>query len=489
MKYVAISHIEWRMNSMRKAFFVSGLLVAIMLAFLAGLTVNMRRPQPVDDQAFNEVFNHIMNYHYTNPEEETLWRGAIDGMIRALGDDFSHYYDAAEARQYEEAQGESFVGIGVTVQNVDEQVVINSIFPESPAERAGLMVGDIIRFVDGVDYLNRSYIETVFSVRGEEGSTVEIGIERPGVPDIINLIIVRERIENPSVTYRVIGSGGYQFGYIKINMFGNETADNFKAAIDDLESQNIQGLIVDVRDNGGGDLFSVVNIMNYLLPIRNNLFSIEFFAQGTSQTQYYHSADDHEKDYPVTVLINQHSASAAEVFASVMYEVAEYPLIGQTTFGKGTVQTRIPMTNVPGDYLHITRGVWRTTNGNWVHFDGGTNGYEPQIKVEQNPAFLIPPLFIRAGESFAFNDVHPQIENAQKMLNALGYTVRTDGYFDSNMQDILEQFQLLNNLESTATLNPETAQFLNESMLAYRQDASNDLQLSEALDYLISQND
>ncbi len=474
---------------MRKALTVSGLLITIMLAFLAGLTINLRRPQPVDNQAFSEVFNHIVNFHYTNPDPETLWRGAIDGMIRSLNDDFSHYFDAQEARQYEEAQGESFVGIGVTVQNVDEQAVITSIFPNSPAQAAGLMVGDIIRFIDGVDFQNRSYIEAVFSVRGEEGSDVELGIVRSGAPEIITLVMTRQRIENPSVTYQIISQNGRDFGYIKINIFGSETAANFNTALQELESQGITGLIVDVRDNGGGDLVSVVSIMNYVLPVKNNLFSIEFFAQGTSQTQYYHSADDHQKDYPITVLINGQSASASEVFASVLHEAGGYTLIGQTTFGKGTVQTRIPMTTVPGDYVHITRGVWRTTNGNWVHFDGGTEGYDPQIFIAQNEAFMIPPLYISAERSFAFDDVHRQIENAQKMLNALGYPVRTDGYFDSAMQDIIHQFQLLNNLEPTATLNTETAQFLNQAMLNYRQNKANDFQLREAIEYLLSKND
>ena len=489
MKYEAILLTEWRMINMRKALIVSGLLVTIMLAFLAGLSINMRRPQPVDDRAFSEVFNHITNFHYTNPDPETLWRGAIDGMIRSLNDDFSHYFDAQEARQYEEAQGESFVGIGVTVQNVDEQAVITSIFPNSPAQAAGLMVGDIIRFVDGVDYQNRSYIETVFSVRGEEGSEVELGIVRSGVAEVIEMIIVRERIDNPSVTYQVIATDNGDLGYIKINVFGSETANNFQTAILELETENITGLIVDVRDNGGGDLMSVVAIMNYLLPEKEQIFSIEFFAQGTSQTQYYDSRDDHEKDYPITVLINNQSASASEVFASVMHEVAGYTLIGQTTFGKGTVQTRIPMNTVPGDYLHITRGVWRTTNGTWVHFDGGTEGYDPQIVVEQNEAFMIPPLFISADRSFQFDDVHRQIENAQKMLNALGYTVRTDGYFDSTMEDLLESIQSLNNLEPTSTLNTETAQFLNQAMLAYRQDKTNDFQLTAAIEYLMSYHD
>ena len=461
--------------------------IAVLTALIGGLYGCGLVPylsQGYDNALFDEVFDELYNNHYSQPSEAQLWKGAIQGMIDSLDDPFTNYFDAEAYQAFREGQEESYVGIGITVENVSEQVVVRNVFPGSPAEEAGLMAGDRITHVDGVDYRSKSFIETTSVIRGEPDTEVQIGYERAGIESTIFVTMERRLIDNPSVSGEVLDN---HIGVIRIHGFGAETVDIFNEYLDAFEAENIESLILDLRDNGGGDLYTLIDLLNVFLSKEAKdipLFTLETYDDRELVIYHEEGKTTERKPYPIVLLVNGRSASASEVFAAAMYEYGGYPVFGTTTFGKGTLQSSIPLKSNLGDYLHLTIGRWLTSEGNWVHFTGDTPGFEPSTIVEQNPYFNTPLLYLEADETYVYDQVHEKIKIAQQMMNAIGYTVREDGYFNSDMADQLAVFQSEKGLNVTGELDSETAHELSSNLFNFRQDISNDEQLTYAYAYL-----
>ncbi len=440
------------------------------------------------DDTFSEVFNRLYNDHYTQPSKDDLWQGAIDGMIDSLDDPFTNYFDQESYDAFRQGQEESFVGIGVTIENVNEAVVIRSVYPSSPAEQAGLMAGDQITHVDGVDYRDRSFVETTSVLRGEAGSEVTIGYKRPGIESILYVTLTREAIANPTVTAELVNDN---IGIIYLHAFGSDTKDIFTSYIESFETDdNIEGLIIDLRNNGGGDLVTLIDLLDIFLD--KDAKSLPYFTLQTydnrDMDRYDETGNNTEtKPYPISLIVNGQSASASEVFAAAMHEYGGYPVYGETTYGKGTLQQSIPLRTTTGDYLHLTIGRWLTPEGNWVHYQGDNPGFEPSHVVEQSPYFTTPLLYLEADETYSFDMVDEKIAIAQTMLNALGYIVRDDGYFNLATQDALTLYQSQNGITVTGILNDVTAAHLSDAMYNYRNSLDNDLQFQAAYQDMVAQ--
>lgn len=480
-------------SSLKSSLYAGAFLLVLVAVFITGLlmTPPMRR---YGNSTFNEVFDYLLNNHYSEPDAQRLWQGAINGMIGNLDDPFTRYFDEAEFTRYRQGFGESFVGIGVTVENIEEQVVIQTVWPDSPAEQGGLQAGDIITHVDGVDYSNRSFAQTTAVLLGEENTNVEVGFRRAGIDETIFVELTRSVILNPSVVIRTYEANDSLFGHLRIHTFGDQTHNLVRQALDEFEQEGIDGLIIDLRDNGGGNLTTLVSLLDLFLSSEAStlpLFTLQTLENGRWQDTVYRPENDQSQPYPITVLVNGQSASASEVFAAAMAEYGGYTIIGETTFGKGTLQSSIRMQSIRGDRLNLTIGIWLTPEGNWVHFDGGTEGYEPDIIVPQNPAFTMPLIFLRDGEMYENDQVSPRIAMAQNILSVVSdvsnFEGRTDGYFDEATQDALEFIQDLYGLDPTnkGKLTAETAVVLSEMMRDYRSDVLNDRQINAAIDYLI----
>ena len=463
------------------------LLVSVFtIIFLAGCTEERIIPE-YENARFAEVFDHLLENHFSRPDAERLWEGAIQGLISSLEDPYTRYLSEEEFQQFQNSLGESFVGIGVQVENVDNAPVIRQVFRGSPAERAGIQAGDIITHVDGVDYRQRSYLEILAVVIGEENTDVEIGLARLGVQETIFLTMTRARIDNPTVVVETFERDDYTYGYIRVNSFGQQTFTFFSSYLSMLENDtNIKGLVIDLRNNGGGLLTTVQRMMDLFLSRGDvPMFIIESVSFGEVSRIEYNATGEVNKDYPIVILINGNSASASEVFAAGMMEKGGFTTIGTPTFGKGTMQVPHSMTTAPGDELQTSIGRWLTPFGTWVNNVGGdVLAVEPTIVVEPNPFFQAFSIRLNADETLAFDQVDRQIENAQKILTALGYTVRQDGYFDLNMVSVIEAFQQAHNLAVTGSIDQNTAAALSEALFVFRQDFDNDTQLQAALDYL-----
>ncbi len=479
-------------------------IVAIGASFYTGYNLNTVEPQDgtpqddtpslnedgattVTDEVFLEVLETLMENHYTQPSRELLMEGAVNGMIDALDDPHSSYFDLEEYNSFESGFEESYVGIGVRVSFVEGQIIVEDVMDGGPAEEAGILPNDIIVSVDGIDITAQNFYETIQMILGEEGTQVTVGIFRQGVDNIIQLTMTRAVIENSSVNYQVFNKGGQKIGYIEVTQFGNETATKFADAITVLESQNINGLVVDLRNNGGGRLDTVSSMLReFLVDNGKPIFSIEYYSNGEFESHNFYAENDTPKAYEIVTIVNENSASASEVFASAMQEQGNYPVLGTTTYGKGTMQTDILVQATVGDRVHVSIGKWITSDGNWVHFNGGTDGITPDIIAEPTPEETAYKVFLIDEEPFEVDTVDPRIANIQHILNTMGYDVRTDGYFGQETLSAIINIQNDNGLSATGLIDQDTLTIINAALDNFRDNPANDTQLQAALDYFIN---
>ncbi len=466
---------------------------AMILSFLLGFAtesiVRFNEPnfvqEEINDKVFLDVFDQLQNDHYTQPSDELLYEGAIQGMIDALEDPHTMYFNTEAYAQYQSNFGESYVGIGVSVHFQDNLIVIDEVFANSPAEEGGILPNDIIITVDGVDIKNQDIYKTLSMIIGEVGTEVTIGVLRAGFDEEITFVLTRAVIENSSVNYTTFDSAFGTIGYIEVRQFGDETADKFSGALNNLEETGIDGLIIDLRNNGGGHLTAVLNMLQELL-VKNDkpIFSTEYYQDGELHHDDYYGGQSSKKDYDIVTLVNGASASASEVFASAMKEHGGYTIIGTRTYGKGTMQIDRVLQSTESDRLHLSIGRWLTSDGNWVHFNGGTDGIEPTITVELKPYETAYKMFL-IDETLTFDSVDEKVANMQVILNALGYNVRTDGYFDQETKDAVISLQVQFDLPQNGVVDETFLANLNDLFTVFMDNSINDSILQEGLNYFV----
>ncbi|MBN2604485.1 MAG: S41 family peptidase [Bacilli bacterium] len=464
--------------------------VALFASFSIGYMINPTIEPAVNidnmDETFTEVMNELMENHYKQPSRDLLIEGAIEGMITILDDPFTTYFDAEEAQSYISGFGESYVGIGVLAEFIEGRIVIKSVVNGGPADFAGIRPNDIISSVDGISTEGAPFYETIGKILGEENTEVTIGVIRAGVEDEIILSMTRASIDNPTVTYEMFERSGQSIGYIKVNTFGSETAQLFHEAIVDLEQTGMDSLIIDLRVNGGGFLSAVTSMLReFLIDDGNPMFSIESYHNGEFSRQEFMATLTEKKSYNIVTLVNENSASASEVFSSAMQEQGGYTVIGMTTYGKGTMQTEYSISASLGDSLHITIGKWFTSDDNWVHYDGGTDGVTPDIEVDISVYERAYKVFLLNGEELQFDTVDSRVANIQVILNTMGYLVRMDGYYDQATQAAVIAIQSANGLPTTGNIDSDTASIINDAIQNYLADKQNDLQLETTIEYLL----
>ncbi|MDX8360588.1 S41 family peptidase [Cytobacillus sp. IB215316] len=421
-----------------------------------------------------EVFELIKNRYVEQIDDSELIEGAIEGMIETLEDPFSSYMDKETADQFNQSLSSSFEGIGAEVSMEDGILTIVTPFKNSPAEKAGLKSKDKVIKVDGESIEGLDLFEAVLKIRGEKGTTVVLEVIREGVSDTITFDVVRDEIPIETVYSSVKEHAGKSLGYIQITSFSEDTDEDFEQQLEQLEKQNIDGLVVDVRGNGGGYLDSVEKMLKQLVTKDKPYVQIE---DRNGEKLRSSSSLKEQKPYPIVALINEGSASASEIFAVALKEAGGYDIIGETSFGKGTVQQAIPMDD--GSSVKLTQFKWLTPDGNWIH----EKGVEPTIEVKQPAYFYTNPIQFEEDLTYDMNSEH--IKNIQIMLKGLGFDPgREDGYFGKETETAVSKFQQANNLEATGVINQETATQIEDRIIEEIGKEENDAQLKAALEQL-----
>lgn len=424
----------------------------------------------------NKAYQLILNNYVEKVDQQQLEDGAIKGMLATLEDPYSVYMDQDAAKQFEQALDSSFEGIGAEISIDQEKIIIVSPIKGSPAEKAGIKPLDEIISVNGESVSGKDLNDVINEIRGEKGTKVELEIVRSTVNKPIEVSLVRDEVPQITVYSDMKKEGGENIGYIQITSFSQDTANEFDKALSELEDKNISGLILDVRGNPGGFLTSVNAILENFVTKGKPYVQVE---NRNGDTQQFYSDLKEKKDYPVAVLIDSGSASASEIMAGALKEAADYTLIGEKTFGKGTVQQPISMDD--GSEIKLTISKWLTPEGNWIH----KTGIEPNLEVKQSDLYHNHPLQIK--ETLKLEENNEQIQYAQEILTSLGFTTdRKDGYFSSQTEVAVKAFQTQNSLEATGTIDQKTAAKMQEVVREEMKKEENDLQLQTALRYLVN---
>lgn len=318
-----------------------------------------------------EMQAYIDAYYLDDIEQKQMEDAIYNGVVEGLGDDYAAYYDEeAYADLMEKTMG-NYCGIGAYVsQNVTTgAITIIEPIEGSPADKAGLQFGDVVVKVDNTDVTQKDLSEVVSMMKGEPGTKVKLQIARQGEPEYLDIVITRAQIESDTVDYAMLDE---KIGYIAVNAFEEVTKQQFRKALNELESQGQEALIIDLRNNGGGLLDTAVDMLDRLLP--EGL--VVYIQDKNGKKEEYHSSEEESFNKPVVILVNENSASASEVFAGAMQDYDKAVLVGKNTFGKGIVQSVFQLSD--GTAVKLTTSKYYTPKGRNIH---GT-GFEPDIEVE-----------------------------------------------------------------------------------------------------------
>ncbi|MCM3216260.1 S41 family peptidase [Niallia taxi] len=423
-----------------------------------------------------KAYDLILNNYVEKVDRDKLEEGAIKGMLSTLEDPYSVYMDKDSAKQFEQALDSSFEGIGAEISAEDGKVIIVSPIKNSPAEKAGIKANDEIVKVDGESVEGSDLYDVTQTIRGEKGTKVKLEIVRQGLEKPLQIAVVRDEVPQITVHSSIKREGGENIGYIEITSFSEDTASEFHKALAAQEQEGIAGLILDVRGNPGGLLTSVNAILEEFVTSDKPYVQIE---HRNGKTEQFYSDLKQKKDYPVVVLVDNGSASASEIMAGALKEAENYTLIGEKTFGKGTVQQAVPMED--GSKIKLTLFKWLTPDGNWIH----KQGVEPNLEVEKTALYNTHPLQIENTLKREMNN--EQVKYAQEILTSIGYrTDRQDGYYSSQTEIAVKAFQGSNNLPETGAIDSNTAEKMQQVVREEMQKDENDIQLQTALHYIVN---
>ena len=469
----------------KKWTFSLAIVVSIMIGLVAGVygtslkdadlvQEERSKNEAAEWEKVEQAYSLIINQYVEKVDGDQLIEGAIQGMVATLKDPYSVYMDKETAKQFSETLDSSFEGIGTEIGMENGKVIIVSPYKDSPAEKAGLKPKDQIIKVDGESVEGLDLYDTRLKIRGEKGTKVKLEVKRAGISNPISFTIVRSEIPLDTVFSSIKKEAGKSIGYMELTSFSENTAKDFIEQLNKLESEGIEGLVIDVRGNPGGLLSSVQGILGELVTKDQPFMKI---AQRNGDTQAFYTDLKEAKQYPIAVLTDGGSASASEILAGALQEAGEYPLIGETTFGKGTVQQAVEMGD--GSNIKLTLYKWLTPKGNWIH----QKGIQPTLQVQQPAFFNVHPLTV---EKTLERDMNAeQIQYAQTMLKGLGFeTGREDGYYDDRTELAVKAFQRVEGLEVTGKLDRKTAQQLEMRILEEIKDDKNDVQLLTAIKYV-----
>lgn len=428
---------------------------------------------PAELDKVTQAFDLIKQHYLEDVEDEKLVEGAIHGMLETLEDPYSTYMDPETMERFTEQIESSFEGIGAEVSMVDGKVTIIAPIKDSPAEEVGLRTNDQIIRIDDESLDGLDLNEAVEKIRGEKGSTVLLKIERPGTSEPFDIEIVRDEIPIETVFGDIEEIDNKKTGIIEITSFAETTASDFETELTRLEDEGIEGLIIDVRGNPGGLLNSVEEILANFVP--KDMPYIQTENKEGEKTPYYSNLAE-KKEYPISVLIDEGSASASEILAVALKEM-DYDVIGMPSFGKGTVQEAVPLGD--GSTIKLTLYKWLSPEGNWIH----EIGVEPTTEQKQPDYYYSNPILIE--NTYSLNDQGEQVENIQQILIGIGYEIENvDGVYDKQTEAAVTEFQKDNDIKSSGQVDERTAELMEVKIIEKIRNGVDDLQLEKAFDVL-----
>ncbi|WP_160647762.1 S41 family peptidase [Chengkuizengella marina] len=354
-----------------------------------------------------EIFEKLSDYHVSGVSESELSEAAADAMLKVLNDPYTEYFTEEEWDAYESSLQQNYVGIGVQLNEDETGIFIDIVFPGSPAEAAGLKAGDYFTEVNGESMIGIEMSELVSKVKGPEDTTVNITVKRG--QEMIGFELTRKQIQLPVITSESFDGS---VGYIQLTSFTDKAGELFVEELEALqENEDLNGLVVDLRNNPGGYLHAALEIAEQFIEDGVLMYT----RDQDGDTEAIEIEDGNSLSIPVVVLVNGNSASASEVLSGALQDYEIATILGEQTFGKGSVQNLLPLSD--GGVLKVTTYEYLTPNQNKVNQVGIT----PDIEVENGAAQLIRGLYEAGAEQ-----IEIAIEDESWELNGVEFKTVID---------------------------------------------------------------
>ena len=396
--YEIREEIDVRRRKSSKISFIVGLAIGIMvmavLSGVNGIYARQRLGGADPTTKLGEIYSILERHSMFELDMDHMLNSMYRGFLDGVGDNNAQYLDAQNFAAFNQRLGGIFVGVGIRIISdpEDQKITVVTVFRGAPAEEAGILVGDKITYVDGTNIVGATIDEAVAMISGRENTSVNLTILRPLENLQIEKEITRRRVEVPSVYHELYEFAGASIGYIQITTFDSLTFGQFEYALRDLLGQGAEGIVIDLRNNSGGLLSSVNRITNLLIPE-----GIITFTQDASGSRNNYYSDETYLGVPLVVLVNGISASASEILSGAVRDTGVGTIVGESTFGKGTVQQTFELSD--SSAIVITVRKYFTPNG--ISIEGV--GITPDVYVE-----LYGELSRRIGELPLEEDVQLQ---------------------------------------------------------------------------------
>ena len=318
-----------------------------------------------------EAYDTLKNDYYKDLDDEKLIEGAIDGMLNATEDEHTMFFNKSEKEQFETNLTGTYYGIGAQVAKVEEDSIVTRIFDNSPAKKAGLKPGDIFISVDGENVKGIELDDLVSRLKSDKNKIATVLVNRDG--EEIEIKIEKSIVEIPSISTEMLDDN---IGYMYISIFGMNTDDEFDKALNELKEKGMEKLIIDLRDNSGGYLSTVTNMISKFVDKNTVIYQIK----DKNKITKYTALNNETLDYKTVILVNENSASASEIMSSALQEQYGATIVGTKTYGKGTVQQTKDLSN--GTLIKYTIEEWLTSNGKSIEKEGVTPDVEIELSEE-----------------------------------------------------------------------------------------------------------
>ena len=369
----------------KKSFVKGALFGALAMLLIAGLVScglklgdsSREAVTSETEEKIAELKKLIDKNYLHDVDEEELQEGIYKGYISGLDDPYSVYYDEEETKSFYETTEGEYDGIGAVLsQNMDTGIItLVQIYDDSPAMKAGLQDEDILYKVDKEEVTGEDLTEVVSHIKGEKGTTVDITVLRGEENEEVTVTVTRDTIQAQTVEYRMLEDN---LGYIAVSEFDSVTYDQYQQALEDLQNQGMQGLIVDLRNNPGGNLSTVCDMLDLMLP--EGL--IVYTEDKDGNRQEMTSDGEHQFNLPMTVLMNGNSASASEIYAGAIQDYGLGKIVGTQSYGKGVVQQIFDLKD--GTCVKLTIAEYFTPNGRNINGEGITPDVEVEYEKDEN---------------------------------------------------------------------------------------------------------
>ncbi|MGF3195797.1 S41 family peptidase [Facklamia sp. P12945] len=422
-----------------------------------------------------EVYNSLQINYIEELDKEKLLEGALKGMVDAVDDPYSEFLNPTEITPFDDSLEGSFTGIGVQFMLKDSLPTVIAPIDGTPAAKAGIKANDIILKADDVDLQGLDTSEIVQKIRGPLGSEITLTIKRG--QSTFEVTMIREEIPLTTVDYEQDDKYD-QVGVVKVSQFASSTYEEMVSAVKDLRSKGVDRFIFDFRYNPGGMLETALQVSNMFLDDDQVIMQTD---DRLSEPFEYVASDERYGDFQITepyvLLIDEGSASASEILAAAIKENTDAPVIGVTSFGKGTVQRMISESSY-GE-LKLTVAKWLTPSGGWIH----EKGIEPDQVVEAPE--VANTIVLNQEEDLKIGDASEYVQSASLMLQALGYQEEKTAYFSPEMEEAVRNFQKDFKLEVNGVIDSATSDKLVEETRAYLE--AEDPQYQAAIEVLLGE--